>query len=78
MVHAGEDIYTQKCLQCHSHNQGQVSFGPNLYGEMKAPHSKSAAEIRGILKNGKGKMPPFDGKLTPVETDNLLAYLRTL
>jgi len=79
MVHAGQEIFTGKCLQCHSINQGQVSFGPSLYGEMKKPKpKKSAAEIRAILKNGKGKMPSFQDKLTPEDVNNLMAYLRTL
>jgi len=78
-IQAGEGIYTQKCHQCHAVFEGQFSFGPNLYGEMKKPHpKKSAAEVRVIIKNGKGKMPSFDGKLTEQETDDLLAYIHTL
>ena len=79
MVHAGQDIYTHKCLQCHSVNEGEVRLGPSLYGEMKKPRpKKSATEIRTILENGKGKMPSFHDKLTSQEIDNLLAYLHTL
>jgi len=79
MVHAGQDLFVQKCMQCHSVNEGQVTFGPNLYREMRKPQGKkSSAEIRELLKNGKGKMPPFKDKLSPQDTDNLLAYLRTL
>jgi mono/diheme cytochrome c family protein len=78
-AHAGEEIFQQKCLQCHAAIEGQYSFGPNLYAEMKAPHpKKTAAEIREILKNGKGKMPSFADKLTQTDTENLIAYLRTL
>lgn len=75
MVHAGQDIYTHKCLQCHSVSEGEVRLGPSLYGEMK---KKSATEIRTILENGKGKMPSFQDKLTKQDIDNLLAYLHTL
>jgi mono/diheme cytochrome c family protein len=79
MVHAGQDIYTHKCLQCHSVNEGEVRLGPSLYGEMKKPHpKKSATEIRTILENGKGKMPSFKDKLTKQDIDNLLAYLHTV
>jgi mono/diheme cytochrome c family protein len=78
-VHAGQDIFTHKCLQCHSLNEGEVRLGPSLYGEMKQPHpKKSATEIRAILENGKGKMPSFKDKLTNQDIDNLLAYLHTL
>jgi cytochrome c len=78
-VHAGQDIYTHKCLQCHSVNEGEVRFGPSLYGEMRKPNpKKSSSEVRSILENGKGKMPSFQDKLTKEDIDNLLAYLRTL
>jgi len=78
-VHAGQDIYTRKCLQCHSVNEGEVRLGPSLYGEMRKPKpKKSASEVRTILENGKGKMPSFQDKLTKQDIDNLLAYLRTL
>jgi mono/diheme cytochrome c family protein len=78
-VHAGQDIYTHKCLQCHSVNEGEVRLGPSLYSEMRKPNpKKSASEVRTILENGKGKMPSFQDKLTKQDIDNLLAYLRTL
>jgi mono/diheme cytochrome c family protein len=77
--HAGEEVFNRKCLQCHAVHEGQYSFGPNLEGEMKKnTHKKTAAEIRVILKDGKGKMPSFADKLTPQEIDDLLAYIRTL
>jgi len=77
MVHAGQDVFEQRCMQCHSTAEGQTMFGPSLYHEMKKPHG-SAADIRAILQNGKGKMPSFKDKLTPEDTNNLLAYLHTL
>jgi mono/diheme cytochrome c family protein len=77
-AHAGEEIFNQKCMQCHAVHQGQYSFGPNFEGEMKKPHHRSAAEIRTIIKEGKGKMPAFADKLTPPEIDDLLVYIRTL
>jgi cytochrome c551 len=78
-VHAGQDLFTQKCILCHSVNEGQVMFGPSLYQVMKKPAGKkTAAEIRAILQDGKGKMPPFKDKLTPEDVNNLLAYLHTL
>jgi mono/diheme cytochrome c family protein len=75
VVHAGQDIFSQKCLQCHTIAKDGHSFGPSLYG---VKNKMGATEIRTILKNGKGKMPAFKDKLTPQQTDNLLAYLHTL
>jgi mono/diheme cytochrome c family protein len=57
----------------------QVRFGPSLYGVLSKPHPrKTDAEVRGILKNGKGKMPSFKDVLSKEDTDNLLAYLHSL
>jgi mono/diheme cytochrome c family protein len=79
MVQAGQAIFSAKCMVCHSVNEGQVMLGPSLYHVMKkAQGKKTAAEIRVILKNGKGKMPSFQDKLTPEDTDNILAYLHSL
>ena len=76
-AHAGQEVFTANCFQCHSVVQDQVRFGPSLYGELRQ-HKKSEAQIRQILKEGKGKMPSFDGKLTPEQISNLLAYLHSL
>jgi mono/diheme cytochrome c family protein len=78
-VSAGQEVFTQKCFQCHSVIEDQVRFGPSLFHEMKGPHpKKTATEIHEILMNGKGKMPSFKDILTQEDTDNLLAYLHSL
>jgi mono/diheme cytochrome c family protein len=77
-MHTGKEIFTQKCLQCHSVLPDQVQFGPSLYGEMRMPQPKlTDAQVRTILRDGKGKMPPAKD-LSKEDMDNLLAYLRSL
>lgn len=50
----GEQVYKQNCLSCHGENlEGQV--GPAL-DKVGSKYSKD--EILGIIKNGKGQMPP--------------------
>jgi mono/diheme cytochrome c family protein len=78
-VHAGQEIFTKKCFQCHSVLEGQVRLGPSLYHELKEPHpKKSTTEVRDIIINGKGKMPPFKESLAKQDVDDLLAYIRSL
>ena len=78
-VHTGQQVYTQKCFQCHSVVPDQVRFGPSLYGELNKPHPrKTDVQVRTILENGKGKMPSFKDALSQQDTDNLLAYLHSL
>ena len=78
-VHAGQELFTQKCFQCHSVQERQVKLGPSLYRETKAPNAKKTpAEVRETITNGKGKMPSFKEKLTKQEIDELVAYIHSL
>ena len=78
-VAAGRGIFEKNCMQCHAVNEGQYSFGPNLYHEMKKPAPKKTVnEVGVIVKNGKGKMPPFGERLTSTDVEDLIAYIRTL
>lgn len=77
-AHAGEQVFLQKCFQCHSVNQGEVRVGPSLFHVMKGPKAVSAAQIRIQLRDGKGKMPAFKDLLTQEEVDHVIAYLHSL
>ncbi|MGD0798719.1 MAG: cytochrome c [Acidobacteriaceae bacterium] len=77
-AHAGEQVFLQKCFQCHSVNPGEVRIGPTLFHVMKGPKAVPAAQIRIQLRDGKGKMPPFKDLLTPEDVDHVIAYLHTL
>jgi mono/diheme cytochrome c family protein len=78
-VHQGEEVFVQRCFQCHSVLEGQVRFGPSLFGEMRRPHpKKTPVQVLELLKNGKGKMPPFKAVLADEEMSSLVAYLKTL
>jgi mono/diheme cytochrome c family protein len=78
-AHDGEQVFTQRCSQCHAVYPGQGSFGPNLYHETRKPTDrKNASQIRTIIVEGKGKMPAFKDKLTDDQVKQLLAYIRTL
>lgn len=75
----GQQVFANRCMQCHSANQGQVMLGPSLYGEMRlSQQKKTTAQIRTLIRDGKGKMPPFKDLLTTDDVNNLIAYLATL
>jgi cytochrome c2 len=44
-AHAGEQVFLQRCFQCHSVNPGEVRIGPSLFHVMKGPKAVSAAQI---------------------------------
>ena len=77
-AHAGEQVFLQRCFQCHSVNPGEVRIGPTLFHVMKGPKAVSAAQIRIQLRDGKGKMPPFKDILTPDDVNHVIAYLHSL
>ena len=39
---------------------------------------QSDADLTGIITNGKGKMPKYDGKLTADKIKDVAKYIRTL
>jgi mono/diheme cytochrome c family protein len=79
---AGADAYKAKCQMCH----GADGLANTPAGKsMKArPFSspdvlkETDAEMIAVIKNGKGKMPAFAGKLTDAQIDDVVAYIHTL
>jgi cytochrome c5 len=79
---SGADIFKAKCQMCH---------GPDGTANTPAGHAIKAAsfktpsivqtpdaELIAIVKNGKGKMPAFAGKLTDDQIKAAVAYIRIL
>lgn len=79
---SGADIYKAKCLMCH----GPDGMANNPAGKaLKAKSFKdpevmkaSDAELFAAVKNGKGKMPAENGKLTDAQIKSAIEYVRTL
>ncbi|MDR3754967.1 MAG: cytochrome c [Terracidiphilus sp.] len=79
---SGADIYKAKCLMCH----GPDGMANNPAGKaLKAVSFKdpavikaSDAELFTAVKNGKGKMPAENGKLTDAQINAAIQYVRTL
>jgi len=65
-------LYRANCERCHLDNlQGAPPAIPSLVG---LPRRLSDKQIRTIVTDGKGLMPPF-GKLTSEEIDLIIGYL---
>jgi len=79
---AGADTYKAKCAMCH----GPDGAAATPMGKMmKIPSFKdpavmkdSEASLIAITKDGKGKMPAYNGKLTDAQIKDVIAYIRTL
>lgn len=73
--------YKAKCAMCH----GADGKGSPTGLKMGAHDFTSAdvqkqtdAQLTEIITKGKGKMPPYDGKLKDTEIKDLVAYIRGL
>lgn len=81
---AAEDaaaLYKSKCQICHGAD-GKGSPAGQKMG-VKDFHSpdvakQTDAELIKVTKEGKGKMPKYDGKLTDDQIKELVKYIRSL
>ena len=75
-------IYKSKCATCHGPDgAGQTAAGKS----MKVRDLRSAevqkqtdAELEKVISGGKGKMPPYKGKITEGDIDNLVKWIRSI
>jgi|ERR1700739_693463 len=79
---AGKDVFAKKCKTCHGDNgQGnegmakllKVTITPLDSDEVQ---SKSDADIKTIVVEGKGKMKPVK-EISDSDITNVIAYVRT-
>ena len=79
---AGKGIFTSKCALCHgADGTGNTAVGKNLkIKNLNSPEVQnlSDADLKAVITTGKNKMPPFKGKLTDAQIDQVLAYIREL
>ena len=78
----GAADYKAKCAMCHgADGKGDTSMGKMMkIRDLSSAdvQSQSDADLNGIITNGKGKMPKYDGKLTADQISGLVKYIRTL
>ena len=79
---AGADTYKAKCQMCH----GPDGTAATPMGKMmKIPSFKDPDQVKAtdaafiaITKDGKGKMPAYNGKLTDAQIREVVSFIRTL
>jgi mono/diheme cytochrome c family protein len=70
-------VYEKNCAKCHGKSaEGHLLGGPSLITTKVA--AASTEDVQNIIKNGKGHMPKFAGKLTPEEIDLLAKQIKAL
>jgi mono/diheme cytochrome c family protein len=78
----GENVFKSHCVLCHGTDAtGNTTMGKQL--KARNLHSaivqkKSDAELKHIITDGEGNMPPFSAQLSSAQIDDLVAYVRQL
>jgi mono/diheme cytochrome c family protein len=78
----GGSIFQEQCVGCHGPDgRAQTDMGKTMHAAdltSSAVQQQSASQLSKIVKNGKGKMPSFDGKLSDDEIDGVVTYVKSL
>jgi mono/diheme cytochrome c family protein len=79
---SGADNYKAKCAMCHMADgsaSGPVGKSMKIAAFNSPEASKlSEADIITVIKNGKGKMTGYAGKLTDAQIKEVAAFVKTL
>jgi cytochrome c6 len=76
-----EALYKSKCQVCHGADGKGSPVGQKLGAkDFHSPEvqKQSDAELIEVTKQGKGKMPAYDKKLTDDQIKQLIKYIRSL
>src|SRR5947209_4843902 len=74
-------LYKAKCQMCHGPDGKGSAAGQKLgVRDFHSPEvvKETDDDMIKITKEGKGKMPKFDGKLTDDQIKSLIQYIRSL
>lgn len=74
-------LYKAKCQACHGADGKATGVGQKLGAkDFSSPEvaKMSDPDLSNITKNGKDKMPKYDGKLTDDQIKALVKYIRSL
>jgi mono/diheme cytochrome c family protein len=74
--------FKAKCAACHgATGAGDTTMGKNLklkdLGSAEV-QKQSDEELTTVIGKGKGKMPPYDGKLSKDQIGDVVKFIRTL
>ena len=76
---SGQDIYKAHCQSCHGPGGIPSAGMAKMMGVKPASeYTMSAEEMFKAVRDGKGKMKPFAGKLTDDQIRQSIAFFRTL
>ena len=81
----GASLFKAACARCHGDDATGGIKSPETGGVMSRDltnaswqESVTDEELRQVIRNGRGKMPPFGSALSIDKIDTVVKYMRTL
>jgi cytochrome c6 len=78
----GGAIFNEQCVGCHGPDgKAQTDMGKSMHAADLTGNGvqrQSEAQLSKVVKNGKGKMPSFDGKLADDDIKAVVTYVKGL
>jgi mono/diheme cytochrome c family protein len=79
----GASLFARVCSGCHGLTgrdgiRSGYRIPPRDLTDPELYKTLSDDQIKGVIRNGKGQMPPFGRALTPEDLDDLLTHLHSL
>jgi len=74
-------LYKSKCQVCHGADGKGTAAGAKMgVKDFQSPEvqKQSDADLIKVTKDGKGKMPKYDGKLTDDQIKDLIKFIRKI
>jgi cytochrome c len=73
----------ENCSVCHNSDSTETKIGPGLKGVFKREKLVNGkpvneANIKELITEGSGGMPPFGDSISSEDKDNIIAFLKTL
>ena len=74
LADAGRQLFSDNCAKCHGPNGDRIPIAPlNAKGFLDM---RSDTDLQTAIRQGKGAMPPFAGKLNDEDLQALVSFLR--
>ena len=82
LAQKGAATFQDQCVGCHGPDgRAQTDMGKTMHAAdltSSGVQKQSDSQLSKVIKNGKGKMPSFDGKLSDDEIGEVVTYVKSL
>lgn len=77
---SARSVFSSTCASCHGQHGVPTAVGKSLNApdlSSTTVHNQTDAQLKQIISDGKGNMPPFKNSLSETQISSLVTYIRT-